>query len=202
MITSWKYLDNREEIRQYVKSFISKNKLKSIDVGASARYWSYPECIFSADSIKISLENNIHFNLNLEDKNSWKELLNSVTNYGKFNFSICSHTLEDVFNPLDVIELLQNISEAGVIIIPSKFEEFSYIYNRNYLGHAHHKQLFDVIDDEMFIFPKYSFVEKKQESMEIRNKNKGMELKIFGDGIPFRSDEELIFNYFSELNKS
>jgi len=112
MITDWNY--NRiGEKRPDVKNFILEKNYKTIDIGASAMYWSYPECKYVADSVVISNEGTTFFKLNLEDKSTWSELLSYVETNGKFDFSICSHTLEDVFNPLDLIGLLTKISNSG-----------------------------------------------------------------------------------------
>jgi hypothetical protein len=208
MILKWSYNQvggRRPEVKQYIK----ENNLKSIDVGASAMYWSYPECKYVADSLVINMDEITFFEINLEDKNSWEILLEFVEQNGKFDFSICSHTLEDVFNPLQLIELLEKISIGGFIAIPSKYDEFSFLYQNKYRGNAHHKQFFDVIDNELVVFPKFSWTEIEQRTNEILKYHKGGELslywsesipvKIFGDGIPYRSDDELINNFYKKI---
>jgi hypothetical protein len=209
MITEWNY--NRiGEKRPDVKYFISEKNYKTIDIGASAMYWSYPECKYVADSVVISNEGTTLFKLNLEDKSTWNELLSYVETNGKFDFSICSHTLEDVFNPLDLIGLLTKISNSGFIAIPSKYDEFLFLYNQPYRGNAHHKQFFDMVDNELIIFPKFSWIENDVRSDEILMKNKGKEIsffwekeipiKVFGNGIPFQSDSNLINEYYRQLD--
>jgi hypothetical protein len=208
MIKNWEYNDLGGK-RDYVKNYIKNNNLKSIDVGASANFWSYPECKYAADSVELSIDGVKFFNINLEDKNSWDELLSFVETNGKFDFSICSHTLEDVFNPLDLIYFLEQISNSGFISIPSKYDEFSFLYENKYRGNAHHKQFFDFINDELTIFPKFPFIEKDNRSDEIIKNMKGRELtffwdtkipvKIFGHGIPYKSDNELIHNFYKQL---
>jgi hypothetical protein len=208
MIKEWSYNQvggRRDEIKKY----ISDNGLKSIDLGASAMYWSYPECKFVADSLVISKEGTTFFEVNLEDKNTWSELLSYVALNGKFDFSICSHTLEDVFNPLELIELLKKISKSGFVAIPSKYDEFLFLYENKYRGNAHHKQFFDVIDNELIVFPKFSWIENNERSDEILQYNKGRELSfiweneipfnIFGKGKPFMSDGELINNFYTQI---
>ena len=49
MIDSWSYNAIGGK-RDYVKSYIQNKGYKTIDVGGSAMYWSYPECKFVADS--------------------------------------------------------------------------------------------------------------------------------------------------------
>ena len=207
MIKNWSY-NSAGEKRPEVKKYISDNNLTSIDIGASAMYWSYPECKYVADSITITKNDVTFFQINLEDKETWSELLNYVNINGKFDFSICSHTLEDIFNPLDLINLLIKISNSGFIAVPSKYDEFLFLYNQPYRGNAHHKQFFDVIDNRLTIFPKFSWIEKDNRSDEILKYDKGRELsfyweneipvKVFTDGVPFKSDGELI-NYFYQV---
>jgi len=208
MIKNWSY-NYVGGKRDDVKKYILKNGYKSIDIGASAMYWSYPECKYVADSLVIYKEETIFFKINLEDKKTWEELLSYVRINGKFDFSICSHTLEDVFNPLDLIQLLTEISNSGFIAIPSKYDEFLFLYKNKYRGNAHHKQFFDIIENELIIFPKFSWIENDIRSDEILINSKGGELsffwendipvKIFGNGIPFKSDDELINSFYNQL---
>jgi hypothetical protein len=210
MIKNWNY-NHIGEKRPDVKNFISEKKYKTIDVGASAMYWSYPECGYVADSVLISKEGTTFFKLNLEDKSTWNELLSYVEINGKFDFSICSHTLEDVFNPLDLIGLLTKISNSGFIAIPSKYDEFSFLYQNNYRGNAHHKQFFDIVDDTLVVYPKFSWTERDERSNEILKYDKGRELsfyweneipvEIFGVGKPFMSDGDLMNEYYKQLVK-
>lgn len=208
MIKNWSYNQVGGK-RSDVKKYISDNNLKTIDVGASAMYWSYPECKFVADSIEIKKEGTTFFNLNLENKTSWNVILDYVKENGKFDFSICSHTLEDVFNPMELIEFLETISKSGFVAIPSKYDEFSFLYQNKYRGNAHHKQFFDFVNNELTIFPKFSWAETDQRSDEILKYHKGGELsfyweenipiKIFGNGIPCKSDGELMNNFYKEI---
>jgi hypothetical protein len=210
MIDSWSYNAIGGK-RDYVKSYIQNKSHKTIDVGGSAMYWSYPECKFVADSLVISKDDTTFFQINLENKNTWSDLLNYVEINGKFDFSICSHTLEDVFNPLDLINLLETISVSGFVAVPSKYDEFSFLYQNNYRGNAHHKQFFDVVEDTLVVYPKFSWTERDQRSDEILKHNKGNELsffwkekipvKIFGDGVPCKSDGELMNNFYIEVTK-
>jgi hypothetical protein len=208
MITEWSY-NSVGGKREYVKNYILTNKYKTIDVGASAMYWSYPECMFVADVVSNDKTDSTFFKINVEDKNTWGELLEYVRVNGKFDFSICSHTLEDVFNPLDLIELLILISVKGFVAIPSKYDEYSFLYNNPYRGNAHHKQFFDVKDDTLIIYPKFSWSETDKRSDDIINVDKGRELsffwdkkipvKVFGRTEPFKSDQELMNNFYNEL---
>jgi hypothetical protein len=136
--------------------------------------------------------------------------LKVVEEKGKFDYSICSHTLEDVNNPLDMLDLLPKISKRGYIACPSKYHEFSFIQERNYRGHAHHKNIIDVKKETLIIYPKSSFIEKDKRSDTIKDKSDKQEIVIFWENsIPFsyfaqdktfNCDEQLINSYFEELS--
>jgi len=212
MITEWSFSSDHDGIRQRVKNIIKDNNYTSIDIGAAANFWSYPECKTIADAVQVNKPDVTQFKINLEGASNYAELLSYVEKNKKFDFSICSHTLEDIFNPIDIINLLQSISTRGFIALPSKFDEFTYLFENKYLGNSHHKQLFDIIDNKVVIFPKYSFIEVDQRTKEIRERYKGKELyffwsdsidyEIFGNGTPFHSDGELISTYFAKLNQN
>ena len=212
MITSYKYINHRDQYRSDVKELITDNKFIAIDIGAGMDYWTHPECMYTADILIPTKQNTKHFSINLHNEYTFSELLEYVKINGKFDFSVCSHTLEDLFNPILVINLLQSISRRGTIAVPSKYNEFSRLFNNKYMGNAHHKQIIDVIDNVLTIFPKFSFIETLDGSKKIRDQNKGFDLilfweyeipcKIFGNEVPFNSDDALINTYFNELGKS
>jgi hypothetical protein len=223
MITEWLYENNRDYsvCRQKSKQIIRENNYTSIDIGAGVNYWSHPECTVVADI--LNLENFSHynqtetpvkkvFNLNLQNQSTWDDLLSYVEERGKFDFSICSHTLEDLVNPFEVIRLLVKISKRGFIAIPSKFDEFNYQYGNYYRGNSHHKYIFDVIDNILHIFPKLGFIENNPESDVIAKLGnissqlcifweESIDYFIFGDTV-FYNDDELISNYYNNLKKN
>ena len=179
MITHWQYNIHVKNLTEDVKSLISKNNYKTIDVGASLQFWSYPECKFVADIVKIEKDDVKFFNFNIQDKKTWTDLMDYVEENGKFDYSICSHTLEDVITPTDLLDLLPKISNKGYIAIPSKFDEFSFLWGNKYRGNAHHKQFFDMVDDKLTIFPKFSWIENDKRSDEILINGKGREISFF-----------------------
>lgn len=207
-INNWYYC-NHGDFRNKVKSIIKDNAFTSIDIGASARYWSYPECRVVADAYPVDEKDIVFYNVNIESIETFDPILHYVENNGKFDFSICSHTLEDVFNPIDLIKILTKISKRGYIAIPSKYNEFSKLFNNKYRGDAHHKQFFDIIDNTLIIFPKFNWIETDTRSDELLQKYQGNELvlfwendipfKVFGEGKPFHGDDVLINAYYSIL---
>ena len=210
MITHWQYNSSVKDLIGDVKNIISENDYKTIDIGASAQFWSYPECKFVADIVEIQKEGVKFFNFNIQNKDTWSELIYYVEENGKFDFSICSHTLEDVLTPVDLLNLLPKISKRGYIAVPSKYDEFSFLWNNKYRGNAHHKQIIDVKDDMICIYPKYPFIEVYDESDEILKSSSGKELVVFWDiDIPykffsqnniFHSDGELISEFYKQIS--
>jgi hypothetical protein len=72
---------------------------------------------------------------------------------GRFDFTVCSHTLEDVRDPLYVCGELIRVSKAGYIEVPSRLEEQSYGFQGPWAGWGHHRWLVDLDDGELtFVF--------------------------------------------------
>ena len=65
----------------------------------------------------------------------------------EFDFAVCSHTLEDVRDPIRVCAELQRVARAGYVEVPSRLEEQSPLEDRPGVGWSHHRWLIDV-DDE------------------------------------------------------
>lgn len=59
----------------------------------------------------------------------------------QFEFAICSHTLEDVRDPVWVCAELQRVARAGYIETPSRLEEQSYGVQGPWVGWSHHHWL-------------------------------------------------------------
>jgi hypothetical protein len=60
-----------------------------------------------------------------------------------FAFAVCSHTLEDVRDPLWVCEELSRVARAGYIEVPSRLEEQSFGFQGPWVGWGHHRWLID-----------------------------------------------------------
>src|SRR6059058_1636046 len=71
----------------------------------------------------------------------------------QFDFAICSHTLEDIRDPIWVCQELQRVAKAGYIEVPSRRQEQARGVQGNWVGWGHHHWLIDVRDDERFQVP-------------------------------------------------
>jgi len=72
---------------------------------------------------------------------------------GRFDFVICSHTLEDVRDPVWVCAEIQRVGRAGYVEVPSRLEEQAYGIQGPWVGWGHHHWLIDVGGGEIeFVF--------------------------------------------------
>jgi hypothetical protein len=65
----------------------------------------------------------------------------------QLDFVVCSHTLEDVRDPLVVCREMIRIARAGYIEVPSRLEEQAYGFQGPWVGWGHHRWLIDIHDD-------------------------------------------------------
>jgi hypothetical protein len=71
----------------------------------------------------------------------------------QFDFAVCSHTLEDVRDPIWVCAELQRVARAGYIEVPSRLEEQSFGIHGPWVGWSHHHWLVDATPDRLqFVF--------------------------------------------------
>jgi hypothetical protein len=65
---------------------------------------------------------------------------------GQFDFAVCSHTLEDVRDPVWVCSELQRVARAGYVEVPAPVEELTWGVHGEWVGWTHHRWLC-VIED-------------------------------------------------------
>jgi FkbM family methyltransferase len=71
----------------------------------------------------------------------------------QFDFAICSHTLEDIRDPIWVCQELQRVARAGYIEVPSRLQEQAQGVQGNWVGWGHHHWLIDIEGDSIqFVF--------------------------------------------------
>jgi hypothetical protein len=62
----------------------------------------------------------------------------------EIDFVICSHTLEDVRDPVWMCSEFNRIAKAGYIEVPSRLEEQTYGFQGPWTGWSHHRWLIDI----------------------------------------------------------
>src|SRR5579871_3550100 len=116
---------SRAQLALYIAGRKKSSKFTVVDVGGSDVGWS--KGLIDA-MVDINCETNLNgnvktFAVNINIDRDWKLVEDYVNKNDKFDFSICTHTLEDVHNPQLVCEKLSKISKMGYIAVPSKYVE-------------------------------------------------------------------------------
>ncbi len=66
---------------------------------------------------------------------------------GRFDFAICSHTLEDVRDPVFVCQELSRVAKAGYVEVPSRLMEQAFGIQGPWVGYGHHHWLVERVGD-------------------------------------------------------
>jgi len=82
---------------------------------------------------------------------------------GQFDFAICSHTLEDLRDPVWVCSELSRVARAGYVEVPSRTEELTYGIHGPWVGWAHHRWLVDVMPPRLEFVLKTHAIHGKEE---------------------------------------
>lgn len=160
--------------RKVLIDFIKAQKDKDptftvVDVGGTAGGWTHDIADVIIDINPI--DTGRYFKVNLNKFIEWKEVLDYVETHGMFSFAICSHTLEDIANPMVVMDMLPRIAKEGYIAVPSKYRELSRCEGR-WLGYIHHRWIYNIRPEEPNVFvgyPKLNFLEYATELHKIGN---------------------------------
>ncbi len=153
----------------YLESKFNKNENnhRVLDIGAGANPWSVDWVTHIVDLfVEPKDEQKVRdlgvkvFNIDAQDSMEWQVVLDDVEKNGKFDFVICSHTLEDVHNPKVVCQMINRIGKAGFISMPSKYAEltqFESYYDLPYCGYHHHRWIYQIRDNVLIGHPKMNF---------------------------------------------
>jgi len=184
--------------RSSVINYINKNKIYEkfsvIDVGGTMNGWSQPyiDALVDFNEQKEdpmekleegeNSENNketkkrkpLFFKCDISHPNSWVPILEYVEKNGKFDFCICTHTLEDIINPGFVCEQICKIAKEGYIAFPSKYRELCRNVDNdlyNYRGYIHHRWIFTIRENDKKIvaFPKINYLDSEPKFDQIAN---------------------------------
>jgi len=150
---------DRNDILDYI--YKQKKPFTVVDVGGSMGGWSSPvvDCIIDFND-PINNSEILHFKCDITNPSSWLEILNYVEKNGKFDFCICSHTLEDIMNPVFVCEQICKISKEGYIAVPSKYKElYRFETNHKYRGYIHHRWIFNIENNKFIGYPKINYLD-------------------------------------------
>lgn len=151
-------LHDRADILAYLKERkASCADFSVLDVGAAATPWTADvvDATFDLNACSVARQ---HFSGNLNDAAAWAPLLDHVARFGKFSYSVCSHTLEDLAFPALALEMLPRVSEAGFIAVPSRELELMR-HEGPYRGFIHHRWIFCLDTAGLLLVPKIPLVD-------------------------------------------
>lgn len=132
-------------------------KGKVIDIGGATSY--YDGKLDAIIDIGEPLAKSTHkFIGNIDEPEIWEKVLAHVKKFGKWDYAICTHTLEDINNAPYAIKQIEQIAKAGIIIVPSKYRELSR-FSGSFRGFIHHRWIFDIRDNEILALPKINYIE-------------------------------------------
>lgn len=153
-----------------ILSQLSSRKVKPtvIDVGASYNPWAAEWITATVDLNDVPLKDTIQFRGDITNIIVWENILKYVAENGKFDYCICTHTLEDISSPILVVTMLSRIAKEGFVGVPSKYIESKH-NGGPCRGWLHHRWIFNKEDDIIVAYPKLPFTEYLKCLQEISN---------------------------------
>jgi hypothetical protein len=130
---------------------------RTIDIGGSTSFADgHLEAIADFNQPRAKAQH--YFEGNINNPYVWDEIKAYVKRHGKFDFAICTHTLEDISNPAYVCSQIEQIADSGYIVVPSKYKEMGR-FSGPYRGFIHHRWIFDVVEQKLTAYPKINYIE-------------------------------------------
>ena len=192
--------------RNKVQKFLRDNPQTIVDVGGAMGSWvdadeginvtAYLDC--NATQYLSGKTNAFLFDGNISDSEGWEGILREVDSFGKFDFGVCTQTLEDIRNPSLVLQMLPKVAKAGYIDVPSKYHEFricelpdpvsSWGIDSHILGYSGHRWIMNMVNKTLEMYPKLPFIEHLTALQWLRESpaEKLMLCFWWKDDIPFR----------------
>jgi hypothetical protein len=142
--------NSREQIVSMLSARRQQGSYRVIDIGAQSDGWTKDV----ADMfVNINVEDSARTcHMDICDLTQW----NKITEV--YDYAICTHTLEDVYDPMVALRMLPKIARAGVITMPSYWAEISLVESQHWLGFIHHRWIFDQENKKMLVVPKLGIV--------------------------------------------
>ena len=134
-----------ESLRRPVLEHLAEKRrdgeFRVIDVGGRYNPWADEHTDAYVDLFPTDSAGKQVFVGNICHEEVWKQILDSGD---RFDFSICTHVLEDIRDPFFVAARLAQISKAGYVSMPTKHSEMANVESKFYLGYCHHRWIYTV----------------------------------------------------------
>ena len=135
----------------------SNPSYKVIDIGGTVNGWSAPVVDTMVDINSSNSEKTVA--IDICNPMSWNIIIDQVNLFGKYDYAICTHTLEDVYDPFITLNILPKIAKRGIVTMPSIRTELSNVESSFWLGYIHHRWLFSAENNTMLVAPKLGMLE-------------------------------------------
>ena len=191
---------SHELINRYLDS-LSVKPWKILDVGGGAS--PYPKAteildLFDRDFVKQFSYGDDSLPFGSKTWTKFDICSRELWPYGDetFDFSICSHTLEDIKDPLWVCKELTRVSKAGYIEFPSRYQESIHgLVYRGVTGWPHHRWMIEERSGNLLLIPKLHHMNTRSHlslPLSFRSHKSSGNTSIFWDG-SFNAFELLIY---------
>lgn len=176
--------DHKNELNLFLEEQRSQNSLyKVIDVGGAVGPWFWGNVDTILDFIPPNGFNGNYFQGDITKPWGWDEIKKYVKKNGKFNFSICRQTLEDISDPEYVCHMLSEISHSGWIGVPSKHMEMMRGWYSEYpetRGLHHHRWIYVSKNGKWYGLPKMGWTDSIQDDQlpNIKSADKSRKLEL------------------------
>lgn len=131
--------------------------LKVVDIGGANSFNAYNNNAV-IDIREPLIKTPYSFIGNIDEPVIWEDVMSHVRKHGKWDYAICTHTLEDIHNPIYVAKQIEKIARKGLIVEPSKYRELIK-FSGNFRGFIHHYWIFDIREGELIALPKINYIE-------------------------------------------
>jgi len=186
-------ISNIELQRDKVLSFIRERGYKRVvDVGGGLGPWAcdvvshYVDLQSREEVLKAGVDNEIckatYLTCDIGNPFTWTEVEKEVHDNGKFDFVICTQTLEHIGSPSIALSFLQKLGDIGFVSVPSKYIELKRgvqftdeglrrckvrsragTYGSPWRGFLPHKWICTVRNGGIWFWPKLNFLEYLEE---------------------------------------
>jgi hypothetical protein len=147
------YSSNRGQSRSFLLDYLRRLKAESpgiriVDIGGAYLPWTSDVADAYVDIFPIPGHDVLIGDIN--EAPIWDKICE-----GNFDFCICSHTLEDVRNPVFILSRIKALFTHGYIAMPNKHVEFSHLESKKWIGYAHHRWIYTLTPTELRAIAKF-----------------------------------------------
>jgi len=128
-----------------------------LDIGATHNPFNKDYLTHTFDLRPAGRTDVVEFAGNINNAEDWVQLFDYVEKHGKFSFCNCTHTLEDIADPMVALKYMPMIAEQGFIAVPSKYYELQ--RRESFRGAIHHRWIWNGRNNRLVGYPKINLIE-------------------------------------------